>query len=345
MLFRKIILSLGLFALTSIAPVIAQESFNNFTHNNIDKSVDFSNENFNNLINAGGWSTTADDNVSNERLPNALINNTIKRYKDHPNSLQNIADIGLLVLTLSVAEWGVDNAKELPTDPAGKEWKGPAPSADGKHLMSYSKGGVGIAHLDAEFLVDLFKYIKINYPDLAPDKEKFFALQGIRFDRLYANGGHCKKPLTVIMTDLDNKPFEHMKHGYAGTKYCSLYHDNKTDEQDWRIFRHWIRAALRKQDIQKWIVLNWTKKYWLPSYYAIVDTGAGSIEDVMINARIRNSSSKTAECAFKAAKNSKNRIATQLDYYKRPECGGNPRHGERAGFMKRPITLFQQIKG
>jgi hypothetical protein len=128
--------------------------------------------------------------------------------------------------------------------------------------------------------------------------ERYFKLRGITFDRIRANGGVCSNPRSEIKTDLDGVPF---KHGIfpGGAKYCSLYQNRaNTTLEDWQIFRHWTRAALRQESVQRYLINRWLEKEWLPSYRAVI-AAVGTIEEAMINARIRNSSPVTARCALK----------------------------------------------
>ncbi len=192
--------------------------------------------------------------------------------------------------------------------------------------MSYGKGGIGIPHADSGFLKKIIDYIKENYPKLAPKSRRFFGLKGINFDILYANGGHCKSPVTTIMKDLKGKAFGHVKDGGAGNSYCGKYEPRaNTDEEDWRIFRHWMRASLRKKDVQKFIIERWIRKFWTPSYTKTLAVG-GTVQEAIINTRIRNSSPVLANSLIGQT------VEQQLEAY------GKDR---RRGVMLRSINIYE----
>jgi hypothetical protein len=81
----------------------------------------------------------------------------------------------------------------------------------------------------------------------------------------------------------------------------------------------------------------------LPSYNAVIEAG-GTVEEAMINARIRNSSWVTATCAIKSAKGSADRITAELEAYTSSSCGGEPDHKRRFGSMMRPVVLYRFFK-
>lgn len=291
---------------------------------------------------SGGWSEQAEDVISGEKLDPMFAKALVENYENDMSNIDAVKPLGLLVLAGAVAGWGIDWEAGEARDPANKSWSGPSSVNSGKHLMSYAKGGVGIPHADSGFLQDLIDYLKDNHPNLASEGDRFFQLKGINFDVLYANGGHCNKPVTVIYTDLDGNQFGHNRFGYAGDRYCNTYKPRaSTDEKDWQIFRHWIREALRKRDVQKWIIERWLAKYWLPSYEKVVVDNGGKITEAFINARIRNSSPVTANCAIKHAKNVADPIGAQLEAYTQKKCRGKESHSRRFGVMKRPVVIFE----
>ncbi|MCK5392692.1 MAG: hypothetical protein KAJ31_09710, partial [Deltaproteobacteria bacterium] len=264
---------------------------------------------FDEFISLGGWNSIADDTIHSEKLSVSFVEDLVRNYNRNPIDKGAINSLGLLVLSEAVGGWGMSDASDLPQDSAERAWKGPSRITSGKHLMSYSRGGIGIPHADSGFLEDLFDYIEQNHPDLAPKKDRFFKLKGVNFDILYANGTHCNMPTTVNMLDLNDIPFGHNKYKFAGEKYCRTYKQNAdVDEEDWKIFRHWMREALRKKDVQKWIVERWIVKYWVESYNKVMNASGGSVEEAFINARIRNSSPVTANCAIEYARNSDNPV-------------------------------------
>lgn len=296
------------------------------------------------FLELGKWNTEAEDTIYGEELDSDFVQSLVLNYQKDISDGKNANSLGLLVLAEAIGGWGMKLEADFPPDPNYKSWKGTDRIGAGKHLMSYAKGGIGLPHADSGFLKKLFGYLKNNHPELADKEERFFQLEGINYDVLYANGGHCRTPLTVIRYDLNGKNFGHKTFGYAGDSYCEKYQPKAdTNEEDWQIFRHWMREALRKRDVQKWIIEYWITKYWIPSYEKIVIKGVGSVEEAFINARIRNSSSVTANCAIEHAEESANRIESQLEAYTLKKCKGKERHKRRFGVMKRPIVLYQHF--
>ncbi|WIE48643.1 hypothetical protein [Pseudomonas sp. GM17] len=214
--------------------------------------------------------------------------------------------------------------------------------------MSYAIGGVGVNHTDSSALIELMDYLKEQHRTLAPEADRFFALRGINFDYIRANGGVCAHPKKEIAFDLNGIAFGHSNYG-ANKKYCFGRQGKKaTTLEDWQIFRHWIRAALWLRDVQRYIIERWLNKTWIPSYDAVMGAG-GSVEEVMINSRIRNSSPYTAKCALDKANQvaAADRIQSQLDAYANigyQECRGNPKYKERFGVMQRPVVLYRHFR-
>ncbi|MBC8641289.1 hypothetical protein IAG25_31190 [Caballeronia sp. EK] len=292
------------------------------------------------FLQQGGWSPQAEDTSAPSQLQADFVKQLVDRYTANPSAPNTVSALGLITLAESVAEWGVVPSDGLPADPAHMAWRGVG-VGDGKRLMSYSKGGVGIAHADSGLLADFITYIKKRKGSSLPEAARFYALRGVNFDVLYANGGHCTKPVSVISTDLDGKPFGYKEYGYGGDKYCRKYAKGRTDSKDWQIFRHNIRLMLREKDSQVWLISNWLSRYWWPSYKRIAADPNGTIADVMINARIQNSAGGTAECAWRAAKGKADKTTAQLVAYASEDCNGNSRHEERWPFMRRPVALFE----
>lgn len=88
----------------------------------------------NQILNAGGWTENADDTIYNEKLPWFLV---VDMAEENP---------GLISLFFAVAEWGIDNPPMDLNDPENRNWVGTRSISDGKHLMSYKYGKLGIAH-------------------------------------------------------------------------------------------------------------------------------------------------------------------------------------------------------
>jgi hypothetical protein len=306
-------------------------------------SYSVSDQDLTTILTSGKWSATAEDNSNHygEQVPSNVVQQWVVNYD--PGKPESIASIGVLTLITAIAGWGVTSEISLPPDPKSKgKWLGPSHGDDGKHLMSYAVGGVGIDHTDSGNLVDFFKYLKTNHSFLAEKSDRFFQLQGINFDRIRANGGICTTPRSEIALDLDGKPFGHDKYG-GGESYCKSYKVGDTTPEDWQIFRHWVRSALREKDVQRYIIDHWLKKLWLPSYAAVLKSG-GTVEEAMINARIRNSSPVTADCAIDKAIGKKDRTTAQLEAYIDPSCKGKVSHKRRFGEMMRPVALFTHFR-
>lgn len=303
-------------------------------------ALTLSESDFQAILDAGNWTEIAEDHQSfyNERLPADLVERWVKGYD--PEDVETTAGLAALTLLTSAAAWGVTPVEGLPDDPKEKDWTGSATGRKGKHLMSYAVGGVGIDHTDSGTLEKLMDYLKEDHPELAPEADRFFELRGINFNRIRGNGGGCGSNTEEIKVDLDGVPFGHSSY----EKYCANY-DGSTSREDWQIFRHWIRAALRRRDVQRYIIERWINDEWLTSYQAVMDAG-GTVEETMVNSRIRNSSPFTANCALKKANEvaPAYRIKTQLEAYTSKECKGKEGHERRFGEMLRPVALYRHFR-
>lgn len=111
------------------------------------------------VLNAGHWSSTAEDNPSyyGEQVSAEAFQKWITDYNELDS--ESLVGLGLVILLTSIAEWGVVSNKSLPYDPHEKKWMGPSARSDGKHLMSYALGGVGINQWRTERAFWLFKKI------------------------------------------------------------------------------------------------------------------------------------------------------------------------------------------
>ena len=161
------------------------------------------------ILKAGNWSASADDNADNERLPEAAARRWIAAALGN-SSRQAVADLGALALTLSVAERGVAWDGSIPTDPAGTNSRGPGSIMAGKHAMSYALGGIGLPHLDVEDGVAFFRQLS----KLLPGKRQLTAfLQRLpadfHYDRIRAAGGLCGGHHGITMADPAGEPFNH----------------------------------------------------------------------------------------------------------------------------------------
>ncbi len=300
------------------------------------------------FLKQGKWSSTADDNISGEVLDADFIKSLVEAYQANPKDPTAIANLSLVPLSLAVAEWGVSPATDLPPDPVKKKNWGPvASTGDGKHLMSYALGGIGVMHQDSGGLAKLMAYIEANHPDVVPadHKNAFFKLKGVNFDRLYAAGGHCTKPAGEIRTDLAGAEFQHSLHGYAGDGYCATYNkpEFKLTPKDWQVFRHGMREALRHDDVQFRIIRDFANNEWASAYRMVVVNGGHDVREAFVLARIWNSSPVLAKCAFDKAQGAAGtaaRIQKELDAYAEGCTGSKIRMKERWPYMQRPVVAY-----
>lgn len=217
--------------------------------------------------------------------------------------------LGLLALTTSIGKWGRTPTGDPPSDPAGDDWRGPRPSAGhgdpggGKHLMSYRVGGVGLPHADRGYLADFIGYLLANHPDIGPASER------------------------ATMTSI--------QHRLAAKTAFDAVRTNPT-------FLKWMKAGLQQKDAQRWLLDQWLDRYWEPSLKAVEASG-GTVEEALVNVRIRNTSTSLAQCAIRHAAGAEDRIKAELEAYASPKIcpGAKPRYkGDRWGWMRRPVVLY-----
>ena len=149
------------------------------------------------VLEAGGWSATADDDGGHERLPEGFVATIVREHATQPNapSEKTLVGLGIMVLTLSVAEWGVAWETAPPPDPAAQKWQGPDSIRQGKHLMSYALGGIGLPHLDVGGAVRFFDAVAERVPAAKRDLDQLKAMpNGFRYDVVRAKGGVCAAP-------------------------------------------------------------------------------------------------------------------------------------------------------
>jgi hypothetical protein len=307
-----------------------------------------SEEVFNKFLDQGKWSQKADDNISGENLSSDLIKKIIDDYHAHPDERDAQIELGLLALAMGVAEWGVADPAGLPPDPANKNWESDTGSNSGKHLMSYSVGGVGISHADQGDLLDFISFVSDE--GLIPNEHKA-AFQRLAnsamyvhkkndgyYDQLRAAGGCAAQQFD---TDLMGETFNHFKVSHK-EKYCSDYANKSLKASDWRVFRTWIRAALRTKPGQEWLIKLWMDKYWFESLKN-VPGGEGQIEEALVNVRVRNSFPTVADKApTRYASDTKGRIQRELDAYDEKK---HSTYARRCGIMLRPIVLYRHFAG
>lgn len=301
---------------------------------------------FDTILKRGGWHEAADDKILGETLTSDVIKTIVTRYRARPSDRHAQQDLGLLALTLGVAEWGIADTAGLPPDPRGKGWASDTGIDSGKHLMSYAVGGIGISHADVG---DLEKFIALvagseivpaqHRPALLRLADKsLYARHQVIYDDIRA-AGRCAT--TLADSDLLGSTFDHFK-GPAGSSYCSRYANKNLTEHDWRVFRTWMRAALRTRKMQEWLASLWMDKYWTPSL-AKVPQGPGFIEEVIINARLRNSAPTIADQAVaRTATTVTEHIQRELDAYGAWSMKTLKR---RCRIMLRPVVLYRHFAG
>jgi hypothetical protein len=248
-----------------------------------------------------------------------------------------------LVLTLSVAEWGMHWDSAAPADSAGSNWQGPRNITQGKHLMSYALGGIGLPHLDVAGAARFFQAFVELVPAAQQDLQRIGALSGtFHYDAIRARGGTCAAVpnQAVLMQDLDGKPFQHAFPVFGGDNYCSRFNpDGQLDARAWQTLRHWSRVALRRRDMQAWIIKSWLNEVWVPAYHEVLGRPHGTIQEALVVARMWNSSKGDALAALQAAgaePEPARRIQVELDNYGQRSATNR----ERAGVMKRPGVVY-----
>jgi hypothetical protein len=255
---------------------------------------------------------------------------------------------GILVLTLSVAEWGVDwGSAAAPPDPAGSSWQGPRDITQGKHLMSYALGGIGLPHLDVASAARFFAAFVQRVPAAQQDLQRIGALSAtFHYDAIRARGGTCAAvpSQAILMQDLDGQPFQHAFPIFGGNKYCSRFNPNgQLDARAWQTLRHWSRVALRRQDMQAWILKSWLNEVWVPAHNEVLGRPHGTIQEALVVARMWNSSKGDALAALQAAgaeSEPTKRIQAELDHYGQQSAT----HHDRIGVMKRPGVVYAAMQ-
>ena len=212
----------------------------------------------------------------NEQLPYDLVKEIVLS-----------GDVGLLVLWLVIAQWGVSGVPSDLIDPMGQDWKGPS-LGKGKRPFDYERGGFGIAHFDGERLKELYE--KFGYPEITDtDFGKLTGANKTRdARRLFLKNGKA------VLFDAIGKD--------AALK---------------AIWDNWAKHLLvtdsaKQAEVVKWCVWRWIEQYWTPSL-----KGNDTIEKQIMNARIRNSSPALA------VKVSGKSIAVQKAPYGQLGCNEN----------------------
>lgn len=286
--------------------------------------------------------SVADDNVSGETLSTEFVRRLVANFKAKPDDVDERRTLGLLALAFGAAQWGLKDpaalkdalGKPVP-DPAGQAWKSISSPEAGKHVMSYAKGGVGIAHWDQPTLADFIEAVGVELVP-ADKRQAYLRLKHFKFDNIRSTG-MCRGAVPSEKA-LDGLPFGH----FQGLSVdCSLAKGGPTKD-DWTVFRTWTRAALRTEKFQFWIFDRWIRDMWDESVEA-VRPGEGRIEEALINARIRNSGSGWAGGAIaKSGASTAQRIQYELDHYGKVDPSAYERRCER---MQRPVVLYRHFAG
>jgi len=303
---------------------------------------------FDSYLQAGQWSTGADDNATGESLPIQLVETIIRRYCEAPNDPDTSDNMGIFALTIGAANWGISGASGLPADPNRRQWQSTTGADAGKHIMAYAIGGVGISHGDVG---DLHKFLlRIADREEVPHEQRVAIRKLARevkyrghaidsavvYDEVRA-AGVCRSP--KFDRDLNGELFNHRPQT-AQASYCVARANNAIGPDDWRVFRTAVRQALRRREDQEWLLRFWLDKYWKVSLDR-VRNGPGYIEEVIVNSRIRNSSPAVAARAIAPVGWSADaRIEHELRAYGawKPDT-----LRRRKGTMLRPVVLYRHI--
>jgi hypothetical protein len=284
----------------------------------------------------------ADDNVAGETLSTEFVRRLIANFTANPNDPEARRTLGLLALAFGAAEWGLADPEALKdaqgkpiADPAEESWKSLSGPQNGKHIMSYAIGGVGIAHWDQPTLADFVEAVGV---ELVPEdkRQAYLRLKSFKFDNIRSTG-MCGGAVPSGQA-LDGTPFEHFQKLPVN---CGLATGGPTKD-DWTVFRTWTRAALRSEKFQFWIFNRWMQDMWDKSMNA-VGPGDGQIEEALINARIRNSGSGLAAGAIaNEGADAAQRVQSELNHYKAMDCSA---YNRRCKLMQRPVVLYRHFAG
>ena len=312
----------------------------------------FSGDLFEAFLQQGLWSKTVEDNVTGECLKADLIGRIVTRYRAAPDDAAATQDMGLFALAMGVAEWGVIDPIGLPPDPRGKNWASDTGPDSGKHLMSYAIGGVGVSHADVgdleQFIRDVAGDSTLVPPQHAPallrlaDRNLYKPRNGqhaVIYDEIRA-AGVCSSER--FDTDLLGEPFRHFDRVGVDAAYCAKHKNGNLNATDWRVFRTWMRAAIRNRAMQERLASLWLEKYWNVTL-SKVPRGAGFMEEALVNVRVRNSSPVDANRAVgRPAGTVAERVQRELDQYGAFSLNTLKR---RCRLMLRPVVLFRHFAG
>lgn len=309
-------------------------------------SLAISDDAYRSYLAAGQWSATADDDILGEHIDMDAVRRLVQAFHAAPDDPAASQGLGLLALMTGVAEWGV-SGDGLPADPAKKKWVSDTGEDSGKHLMSYAVGGVGISHADVGDLAELIT--RLAESDIVPAEHRpalarlttiRYGKRGVVYDEVRA-AGRCSGHVADV--DLLGEPFRHFS-GPAGSRYCHDYENGALTAEDWLVFRTWMRAALRTEEVQRQLLAIWFRDYWSATVDQ-VGPGQGRAEEMLINVRIRNSAPRVArDAALRARKkaDAAERVQTELDAYSAWKSKTAKR---RWKIMMRPVALYRHVLG
>jgi hypothetical protein len=303
---------------------------------------------FGEFLAQGQWSPSGDDNEKEEALSQDLLRQLVEAYRAHPNDRSGQYALGLFVLAMSIAEWGVRDPSGLPADPQGEGWRSHSGPNSGKHLMSYSVGGIGISHADGDEMIDFVQKI-CQFPQITPQQKSDllatvektrYKNQKVTFDQLRASSV-CRSGTTLLGKDLFGEEFKHHEIG-GGASYCEAHFGSSNlTPHDWIIFKTWARIALRKIEVQQSLIDKWFDQYWSKTLRQLAP-GDGFEEEAFINVRFRNSFSHAATTTSAATSGVPERIATQMRAYR---AINSKRFDRRVLIIQRPVTLYRAFAG
>jgi hypothetical protein len=229
-----------------------------------------STEDLQTFLDAGQWSATADDNIHGEKVQADAVRRIVQKYSADQTGREARRGLGLVALMLGVAEWGVEG-HGLPDDPNKKGWSSNAGPTTGKHLMSYAIGGVGISHADVGDLQEFVEWVAGSTNIVPPDRKDGllhltkikYRHGGIQYDEVRA-AGLCNQQKGQSDNDLlKGEPFHYSPFVVSPAEVdCDKWRNDSLNPDDWLVFRTWIRAALRTQDAQEYLLRLWFEKYW-----------------------------------------------------------------------------------
>lgn len=293
------------------------------------------------------WSAIADDDAANETVPITFFKKLIDAHLLNPADETARRNVGLIALLVGVSEWGV-SGEGLPDDPAHRNWKSNSGPTQGKHLMSYDMGGIGISHADSAELGRFIGFVVENF--VKPEHKtrylrfadaKLYNHNAIMYDQIRSSG-LCIDRHNRISVDLDDKPFAETGHLGPSGDQCQSWKNANFTVQDWQLFRHYMRIALRTAEGQQWLIGSWLDHTWAASLKTVLGAG-GTIDEAIANARVRNSFPAAAEKAVqKPGTTPTQRIQREIDAYTDHKRTTSAR---RCVYIWRSVALFRHLAG